>query len=245
MGQRFPRRFRVYSPCCTSANFSRWLGPDLHAVSSEFPPSLHDDNAPLPCPVATPASSAVVLDKEALGAIPSAPLPTSADGSDPGLYAASSELPPSLHDDSVPHPSPTATHALSAVAFDRAALGAIPAALPPTSADGSDLGLHAVFSEFPPSLHDDSAPLPSSVATLPPSTGVLGKAALRAIPPALPVHKDSVACQMDSGPQAPSAVPQSASRVAGNNRAQVPVVPAGPRRDETRRKKGWQGRLRR
>ena len=27
MGQRFPRRFRVYSPCYTFANFSRWFGP--------------------------------------------------------------------------------------------------------------------------------------------------------------------------------------------------------------------------
>ena len=33
---------------------------------------------------------------------------------------------------------------------------------------------------------------------------------------------------MDSGPQMPSAMPHSASRVAGNTRAQVPVVPVAP-----------------
>ena len=42
----------------------------LHAVSSELPISLPYDSAPLPTPVATPASSTAVLDKAALGAIP-------------------------------------------------------------------------------------------------------------------------------------------------------------------------------
>ena len=49
-----------------------------------------------------------------------------------------------------------------------------------------------------------------------------------AIPPALPIRKDSVARQIDLGPQAPSVMPHSASRAAWNNRAQVPVVPAAP-----------------
>ena len=76
-------------------------------------------------------------------------------------------------------------------------MGAIPAASQSTSADGSDPGLHVVSSELPPSLPDDSGSLFSSVATLPSSTVVLDKAALGAIPPALPVHKDSVVRQMD------------------------------------------------
>ena len=57
------------------------------------------------------------------------------------------------------------------------------------------------------------------------STVVPDKAALGAIPPALPVHKDSVVRQTNSGPQAPSAVSHSASRVAGTNRRQIPIVP--------------------
>ena len=104
----------------------------------------------------------------------------------------------------------------------------VPAALLPTSVDGSDLGLLAVSSEFPISLHNDSAPLPTPVATPASSTAVLNKTALGAIPPALPVHKDSVVRQMDSGPQTPSAVSHSASRVARTNRRQIPVVPAAP-----------------
>ena len=110
--------------------------------------------------------------------------------------------------------------------FPRRFVFVVPAAPMPTSADGSDLGLHAVSSEFPPSPHDDSAPLVSSVATPASSTVVLDKAALGAIPSALPVHKDSVVRQLDSGPQASSAISHSASRVAGTNRAQVPAVPA-------------------
>ena len=104
----------------------------------------------------------------------------------------------------------------------------VPATPLPISADGSDLGLHAVSSEFPTSLHNDSALLPTPVATPASSTVVLNKAALGAIPRALSVHKDSVVRPMNSGPQAPSAVPHSASRVAEINHSQVPVAPAAP-----------------
>ena len=79
--------------------------------------------------------------------VPAAPLPTLADGADPGLHAVSSEFPPSLHDNSAPHPTRVATPASSTVVLDKAALGAIPAAPQPTSADGSDPGVHAVSSE--------------------------------------------------------------------------------------------------
>ena len=103
-----------------------------------------------------------------------------------------------------------------------------PAAPLPTSADGADLDHHVVSSALPSPLLDDNTPHPSSVAAPASSTVVLDKDGLGAIPPSLPVHIDSAAHQMDSGPQVPSAVPHSASRVAGNNRAQVPVVPAGP-----------------
>ena len=105
---------------------------------------------------------------------------------------------------------------------------AVPAAPLPTSVDGLDLGQHAVSSEFPTSLYSDSAPLPTPVATPASNTVVLDKTALSAIPPDLPVRKDSVVRPMDSGPQVPSAVPQSASRVAGTIHRQVPVVPAAP-----------------
>ena len=104
----------------------------------------------------------------------------------------------------------------------------VPAAPLPTSVDGSDLGLHAVFSEFLISLHNGSASLPTPVATPASSTVVPDKAALGAIPPDLPVHEDFVVRQMDSGPQAPSAVSHAASRVAGTNRRQIPAVPAAP-----------------
>ena len=103
-----------------------------------------------------------------------------------------------------------------------------PAAPLPTSADGADLDHHVVSSALPSPLLDDNTPHPSSVAAPASSTVVLDKDGLGAIPPSLPVHIDSAAHQMDSGPQVPSAVPHSASRVAGNNRAQVPVVPAAP-----------------
>ena len=105
---------------------------------------------------------------------------------------------------------------------------AAPAPPLPTSADGTDLGRHAVSSALLLPLLDDNTPHPSSVAAPTSSTAVLDKDALGAIPPALPVHKDSVVRQMDSGPQAPCAVPHSALRVAGNNRAQFPVVTAAP-----------------
>ena len=90
-----------------------------------------------------------------------------------------------------------------------------------TSADGTDLSQHAVSSEPPPSRHDDNALLPSQVATPASSTGVLHKVALGAIPPALPVHKDSVVRQMDSGPQAPSAMPSHDEPPQRENRARL------------------------
>ena len=55
----------------------------------------------------------------------------------------------------------------------------------PTSVDGSDLGLHAVSSEFPISIRNDSLPLPTPAATPASSTAALHKAALGAISPAL------------------------------------------------------------
>ena len=105
---------------------------------------------------------------------------------------------------------------------------AAPEARLPTFADGTDFGQHAVCFALSSPLLDDNTPHPSSVAARDSSTVVLDKDVLAAIPPALPVHKESVARQMDSSPQAPSAVPHSASRVAGNNRAQVSVVPVAP-----------------
>ena len=105
---------------------------------------------------------------------------------------------------------------------------AAPAGPLQTSADGTDLDQHAVLSELSPSLLGDNAPHPSSVAAPASSAVILDKDSLGAIPPALPVHNGSVARQMDSGPQAPSAVPHSAPRVAGNNRTKLPVVPAAP-----------------
>ena len=98
----------------------------------------------------------------------------------------------------------------------------------PTSADGTDLGLHVAPSELSPSLHGDHAPHPISIATPDSSTVVLDKAALGAIPPALAAQKDSAIRQIDSGPQAPSTVSCSASRVAGSNRAQLPEAPGAP-----------------
>ena len=97
-----------------------------------------------------------------------------------------------------------------------------------TSVDGTNQDQHAVSSALPSALLDDNTPHPSSVTAPTPSTVVLDEDALGAIPPGLPVHKDPVARQMDSDPQAPSAMPHSDSRVAGNNRGQVPVVPAAP-----------------
>ena len=98
----------------------------------------------------------------------------------------------------------------------------------PTCADGTDHGQYAVSSALSSPALGDNTPHPSSVAAPASSTVALDKDALGAIPTALPVHKDSVARQMDSGPQAPPAVPHLASRVARNNRAQVPVVPTVP-----------------
>ena len=104
----------------------------------------------------------------------------------------------------------------------------MPAAPLPTSVDGSELGLHAVFSEFPISLHNDSTPLPPPVSTPASYTAVIDEAALGAIPPALSVHKHSMVRQMDSGLQAPSPMSHSASPVAEINRGQIPAVPAAP-----------------
>ena len=98
----------------------------------------------------------------------------------------------------------------------------------PTSADDMDHGQHAVSSALPTPLLDEHTPQTNSLAAPAPSTVILDKDTSGAISPALPVHIDSAARQMDSGPQAPSAVLHSASRVAGNNRAQVPIVPAAP-----------------
>ena len=72
----------------------------------------------------------------------------------------------------------------------------VPATPLPTFVDFSDVGLHAVPSEFPISLHNDSAPLPTSGATPASSTAVLDKAALGAIPPARPVYKHSVVVKL-------------------------------------------------
>lgn len=163
-------------PSPTSAD-----GSDLgtHAVPSEFPPSLYDDSATLPSLVATPVSSAVLVDKAALGTIPAAPLLTSADGLDLGLHVVSSQFPPSLHDDREPLPSPVATFASSTVIVNKAALGAIPDAPFPISADGSDTVLNPVSSEFPPSLLDDvhrslvrQRPFPHPLSSLTKSVGL-------------------------------------------------------------------------
>ena len=105
---------------------------------------------------------------------------------------------------------------------------AVPVSPLSTSTDGTDVGQHAVSSELSPLLHDDNAPQTSSVATPASSTVTLDKAALGAIPPAFPVHQDSVVRQMGLDSQAHSAVSHSASRDAGTNSAQVPVVPAAP-----------------
>ena len=104
----------------------------------------------------------------------------------------------------------------------------VPARPLPTFVDGSDVGLHAVPSEFPITPHNDSVALSSPYATPASSTAVLHKAALGTIPPALPVHKGSVLSQKDTGPQAPSAVSQSASRIAGTNRTPILAVHAAP-----------------
>ena len=104
----------------------------------------------------------------------------------------------------------------------------VPATPLPSFVDGSDLSLHAVPPELPISLHNDSALLPTPVATPASTTAVLHKAALAPIPPALPVDNDCVVRQMDSGPQAPSAVSHPASRVAGTNGSQIPVVLEAP-----------------
>ena len=94
-----------------------------------------------------------------------------------------------------------------------------------TSVDGTDHDEYAVSPTLPsPLLDDNTQPLPLSVVAPTSSAVVLDKDALGAIPPALTVHQDSVARQMDSGPQAPSAMPQLASGVAGDNRAHVPLV---------------------
>ena len=74
----------------------------------------------------------------------------------------------------------------------------------PSSFDGTDNGQHAVSSALPSPLLDDNSPYPSSVAAPTSSTVVLDKDALGAFPPTLPVHKDSLARQMDSGLQDPS-----------------------------------------
>ena len=142
--------------------------------------------------------------------VPAAPLPTLADGADPGLQAVSSEFPSLLNDDSAPHPTRVGTHAPSTAVLGKATLGAIPVSLWPTSADGSDPSLQTISSEFAPSLRDDRAPHPTPVATPASSTLVLDKVVLVAILPALPVHKDSVVRQKHSGPQTPSVVSHSA-----------------------------------
>ena len=63
-------------------------------------------------------------------AVPVAPLPTFADGTDLGQHAVSSELSTTLHDDNAPHPSSVATPASSTDVLDKAALRAIAPALP-------------------------------------------------------------------------------------------------------------------
>ena len=142
---------------------------------------------------------------------PATPLPISVEVSDLGLHAVSSEFPTPLHDGSTPLPSPVGSPASSTIVIDKLALGAIPAATPQISADGSDVGLHAVPPEFLPPLQDDSASPPRSVVTPTSSTVVLDKAALGAISLGLTVRKDSVVHQKDPGPQTPSAVSHSAS----------------------------------
>ena len=62
--------------------------------------------------------------------LPSAPLPTSADGSKPDLHAVSFKLLPPLHDGSSPLHSQAANSAPSTVVLDKAALGAISPAFP-------------------------------------------------------------------------------------------------------------------
>ena len=136
--------------------------------------------------------------------VPAAPLPLQLMART-SVYTPSSEFPHLLHDNITSFPNSVATAASSRIVLDKAALGAISAATPQISAGGSDFGLHAVSSEFPPSLHDDSASPPSSVAITASSTVVLDKAALGTIPRALPVHKDLAVRQTDSGSQAPSA----------------------------------------
>ena len=93
-----------------------------------------------------------------------------------------------------------------------------------TSADGTDLGKHAVFSDLSPPLHDDNAPHPCSVETPASTTVVFDKEALGAIPLALPIHKHSVERPTDLRPQAPSAVFYSPSRVTGTNRAHLSLI---------------------
>ena len=82
----------------------------------------------------------------------------------------------------------------------------------PAPTEGTDPGRRAISSE------------PYSVPVS--STADPGNAARETLPPAQPVYHDLAEHPTDSGPQEPSAVSHSASRVARTNRDQVSVVPA-------------------
>ena len=84
------------------------------------------------------------------------------------------------------------------------------------------------FLRASPSPTKGHAPKSSSVAVLFSTTVTLDKAASETLPPALLAHHDSAEHPTDSGPQEPSAVSHSVSRVARTSRDQAPVVPAAP-----------------
>ena len=160
-------------------------------------------------------------------AVPAAPLQTSTDGTDLGQHAVSSELSPSLHDDNTPHPSSVAAPASSTVVLDKDALGAIPLALPAQKDSvvrQNDSGPQAL-SAVPHSAWRAAGNNHTQVPVVPAAPPLLPLLFQTALPSFLPsgLISSRTRCRRRAAaafryPQEPSAVPHSASRVAGNNR---------------------------